>query len=82
MTWPNEIDGDDLDDAAIKDAISSFVAVHARDWQRRVRNAMFAQVGPQVMELRRRNKAVDTKKLIHRAWLDQQSAFPALDFDS
>ena len=63
---------DELDDAAIADAVRSFIALEARDWQRRQRARLLTPVLRLVDEARERGDAPDVAAFIRQVWLDRK----------
>lgn len=59
-----------LDKAAAKDAVSSFVRVKARDWHRRQMNAVWPLIESQIDMALAQGHSVDIPALIRKVWLD------------
>lgn len=59
-----------LEDLDILDLTRSFVAVSARQWQRRTVNRLIAHIQPQLDEARREGHKPDTVALLRDAWLE------------
>lgn len=59
---------EELDDAAIVDAVRSFIRVQERDWSRRQMNAMLPKVLKAVDTARANGERPDVKKIIEQAF--------------
>lgn len=70
MTWSRR-DESELDDAAALDTIRTFIAVQARDWQRRQLNRVAPRVRALIDEARSNGDAPDVPALIRQVWLDR-----------
>lgn len=68
-----------LEEAAIIDTLRTFIAVQARDWQRRQQNALVPRVLRMVDEARANGDAVDVPALIQQVWLDRRLPAPAIE---
>lgn len=69
---------DELDDAAIVDAIRSFIRVQASDWQRRQLNEVQPQVFQLVDAARERGDRPDVPAIIRQVYLKRQLPLPEL----
>lgn len=69
---------DELDDAAVVDAIRSFIRVQASDWQRRQLNAMLPGVLRLVDEARANGDRPDVVAIIRQVYLKRQIPQPEL----
>ena len=63
-------DDTELEDLDVRDMANTFVAVSARQWQRRAANRLIAHIAPQIEEARRNGHKPDTVALLRDAWLD------------
>jgi hypothetical protein len=61
----------DLEDAAVADACRTYIALQARDWQRRQRNRVLPAVLRLVDEARSNGDAPDIPALIKQVFLDR-----------
>lgn len=68
---------EELDDAAVVDAVRAFINVQGRDWVRRQLNAVQPRVLRLVDEARANGDAPDVPALIRQVFLDRQ--IPSLD---
>jgi hypothetical protein len=60
----------ELQDLDVRDMATSFVAVQARQWQRRTVNRLLEEIKPQLEDARRDGNRPDTIALLRAAWLD------------
>lgn len=63
---------EELDDAAVVDAVRTFLAVQARDWQRRQQNEVLPRVLKLVDEARANGDAPDVPAIIRQVFLNRQ----------
>ena len=68
-----------LQDAAVADAVRTFIAVQARDWVRRQQNELIPQVLRLVDDARAAGDAPDVPAIIRQVHLDRQVPKPALE---
>lgn len=68
----------ELDDLAIADAVTSFLAVKQRDWVRRQRNKMLPYVFTQVDIARANGDKPDIKKIMENALVTDSVPMPEL----
>ena len=69
---------DELDDLAVADAITSFIAVRQRDWVRRTRNRMLPYVMLQIDQARANGDKPDIKQIMEDAFARGQVPMPEL----
>jgi len=69
---------EELDDMAIADAVTSFLAVKQRDWVRRQRNAILPYVMSEVDKARSAGHSPDIKRLMEDAFLNDSLPLPEL----
>lgn len=67
-----------LDDAAIADSVNTFIAVQARDWQRRQRNRVLSAVFTEVDYARQSGDSPDVPAIIRKVWLNRELPLPEL----
>ena len=60
----------ELDDLAISDAVTSFIALKQRDWVRRERDRVLPYVFAQVDVARANGDKPDVRKIMERAFLE------------
>ena len=60
-----------LDKAAAKDAVSSFVRVQARDWHRRQMNAVWPVIEAQIDAALASGNSIDVPALVRKVWLER-----------
>ncbi len=69
MRIPDFKTEDELDEAALIDAIRSYVRIRARDWERRQLNRIFPQVRREVVEALGRGNAIDVAGVIRKVFV-------------
>lgn len=67
MAYRTELTEDELDDAAIADAVGSFILVKSRDWRRRQKNTLLPYVMSQVDIARALGDKPDVAKILENA---------------
>jgi len=60
-----------LQDEDIADAVRSFIALQARSWQRRQKNAVLPKVSRMVLDARDNGDEPDVPGIIRQVWLER-----------
>ncbi len=72
MRIPDHKTEDELDEAALIDALRSFVRVQARDWERRQLNRIFPAVRREVATALASGNAIDVGAVIRKVWVNRE----------
>lgn len=72
MRIPDLRTEDELDEAALIDAIRTYVRIQARDWERRQLNRIFPAVRREVMKAQGDGNAIDVAGVIRKVFVQRE----------
>ena len=70
MAYRTELTEDELDEAAVADAVNTFLLVKSRDWRRREKNRLFPLVFAQIDKARDLGDKPDVRAIVRSVFND------------